>query len=306
LLIALVFIFLPLVWLILALRFPFSNVVFAVLVGAVAYVLTIASVMVGGWGIFGYGFRLLLIVVGFSSIPIWLSRILSLPVFAFGSVWEWVLIVVALVFLLAGTGILWLVFAHGSQMPKPIKLAFPFGAGVYYIGQGGISETLNYHMAHKHMLYAIDLGKLRPLGFRANGLYPSNSSQYAIFGDVLYSPCDGTITAARNDAPDFNPPETDEKQPLGNHIFLLTGEVKIVMAHLQQGSVLVQVGDCVKRGQPLARIGNSGNTTEPHLHIHAERGGAPDQISSGECIPMYFDGRFLKRNDLVYRNKPPS
>jgi Peptidase family M23 len=293
-------------WLATLVWLSFSNAMFAVSFGLVAYVLTAASVLIGMWSTFGYGLRLVLVAFGIASFPIWIVRLSSMPLFSTGSSLEWVLVIISIPCLLLGGALLCLAFGHRSQMPKPIELAFPFGSGMYCVGQGGISETLNYHMAYKHMLYAIDFQKLGPLGFRASGMYPSDPTRYAIFGDVLYSPCDGKITAAHNDAPDFNPPDTDEKQALGNHVFLWTGEDKIVMAHLQHGSVLVQVGDQVRRSQPLARIGNSGNTTEPHLHIHAERGGAPDQIGSGECVPMRFDGRFLKRNDLIYRNKPPS
>jgi hypothetical protein len=296
---------LPLLWWVAVVWLPFSSSIFAGLVGLVACILTIASVLSYPWSA-AYGLRLCLMMFGLSGFAVWLARLSNLPTLSFGSLLEWILVVAAIPCTFLGGYLLWLTFVKRPQRPSPVNLSFPFGSGMYCVVQGGDSEVQNYHMAHKHMLYALDLTKLGPFGFRAKGIYPNDSSQYAIFGDILYSPRGGEITAVHNDAPDFNPPDTDEKQPLGNHIFLLTGEDKIVMAHLQRGSVLVQVGDHVNRGQPLARIGNSGNTTEPHLHIHAERGGAPDQISSGECVPMRFDGRFLKRNDLIYRNKPPS
>jgi murein DD-endopeptidase MepM/ murein hydrolase activator NlpD len=54
----------------------------------------------------------------------------------------------------------------------------------------------------------------------------------------------------------------------------------------------VQVGDM------LGQVGNSGNTSQPHLHLHAERGGAADQILTGEGVPIEFEGRFLVRNSL--------
>jgi murein DD-endopeptidase MepM/ murein hydrolase activator NlpD len=66
-----------------------------------------------------------------------------------------------------------------------------------------------------------------------------------------------------------------------------------------KGSVLVRPGDRVQAGQPLACVGNSGNTTEPHLHIHAKRGDKPDSILDGEGMPMRFGGRWLIRNSVV-------
>ena len=62
----------------------------------------------------------------------------------------------------------------------------------------------------------------------------------------------------------------------------------------------VAVGDKVKTGQPIGRAGNTGNTSEPHLHIHVEKGGNEIPILKGEGIPIIFDGRFLVRNSLVF------
>jgi murein DD-endopeptidase MepM/ murein hydrolase activator NlpD len=63
------------------------------------------------------------------------------------------------------------------------------------------------------------------------------------------------------------------------------------MAHMQDGSIMVEAGMKVKAGQEIGAVGNSGNTTEPHLHIHAEL--------NGEGVPLRFSGRFLARNSVV-------
>lgn len=75
--------------------------------------------------------------------------------------------------------------------------------------------------------------------------------------------------------------------------------VEILLAHMMQGSVRVREGETVNNGEILGRIGNSGNTSQPHLHIHAETGGAPGEILNGNGVPMTFKGRFLVRNSLV-------
>jgi hypothetical protein len=64
----------------------------------------------------------------------------------------------------------------------------------------------------------------------------------------------------------------------------------VELAHLQRRSVRVAAGDPVTAGTPLGLVGNSGNTSEPHLHVHAE-------TDAGEGVPMTFEGRFLIRND---------
>lgn len=73
----------------------------------------------------------------------------------------------------------------------------------------------------------------------------------------------------------------------------------VVLAHMTEGSVAVGEGQEVEEGQFLGRVGNSGNTSEPHLHIHAVRTGS-GSILEGEGVPVLFDGRFPVRNGLVF------
>jgi murein DD-endopeptidase MepM/ murein hydrolase activator NlpD len=81
-----------------------------------------------------------------------------------------------------------------------------------------------------------------------------------------------------------------------------------LLAHLAQGSVRVGLGQTVIAGQRLARVGNTGNTTEPHLHIHAVRGRvtSPGQLAAtGDPVPMLFDGQSapLRRHDTVISSR---
>jgi murein DD-endopeptidase MepM/ murein hydrolase activator NlpD len=60
----------------------------------------------------------------------------------------------------------------------------------------------------------------------------------------------------------------------------------------------VTPGTGVEEGDVLGQVGNSGTTSQPHLHLHAERGGTPNEILNGEGVPIELDGRFLVRNSL--------
>ena len=194
-----------------------------------------------------------------------------------------------------------------SEREKAIELSFPLIGGAYYVAHGGNSRLLNHHAAVKSQAYALDVVKLNRLGMRAAGIYPRQLPRYAIFGDTVYSPCAAIVTAAINDLPELAPGEMDRRRPGGNHIVLqLEGtDIYVGLAHLMHGSVMVKPGDRVDVGQILARVGNSGNTSEPHLHIHAKRGGSTTSILDGEGVPLRFQGRWLIRNAIVRTKKIP-
>lgn len=105
--------------------------------------------------------------------------------------------------------------------------------------------------------------------------------EFASFGQPLYSPLDGVVAAAESGQPDLactpGGPSTFEKgappgQPqmvlCGNYVLIL-GEngICVLMAHIQQGSLLVHAGQRVAAGERIGSVGNSGNTTGAHLHI---------------------------------------
>lgn len=83
-------------------------------------------------------------------------------------------------------------------------------------------------------------------------------------------------------------------------MILSCGPAQIVLAHMRHGSLEVRPGQAVREGDPLGRAGNSGASTEPHLHIHAQRP-APDGAPpiSGEPLPLRIGGRFLVRGDRL-------
>ncbi len=98
--------------------------------------------------------------------------------------------------------------------------------------------------------------------------------------------------------PDLVPPEKDTDNLAGNHVVLACEGVEVILAHLKQGSVAVTSGMRVNEGDVLGQVGNSGDTSQPHLHLHAERGGEPGEILNGEGVPIELGGRFLVRNSL--------
>ncbi len=183
----------------------------------------------------------------------------------------------------------------------PIDLAFPLRDGTYYVAHGGSSPLINYHNVHPSQRYALDIGKLKASGFRARGLFPKRLERYAIYGETLYAPCEGEVLEVVRDLPDLTPPERDGDNPAGNYVLVRCPGGDVYLAHMQSGSARVAPGDDVTRRTPIGRVGNSGNTTEPHLHVHAETDRPAGRFSGGRGVPIRFDGRFLVRNSLVVR-----
>ena len=100
----------------------------------------------------------------------------------------------------------------------------------------------------------------------------------------MLAPADGRIVEVTDDYAD-NPPGTNSDH--ANHLVIDIGDGRYVsMAHLQQGSVTVSVGDDVRRGQPLAAVGNNGHSNEPHLHLQVQD--SPAGADAGITYPMVF------------------
>jgi Peptidase family M23 len=200
------------------------------------------------------------------------------------------LLLMILVGLFFGSVAIGVLRAYGRP-PGAVGVAFPLTRGAYLVAQGGSHPAANYHAHDPKQSYAVDLVKLNGAAMRARGIYPDDARAYAIFGDMVISPCDGTVIAATDGLPDAARISLDEKNPAGNHVTVRCGDVDVTLAHLQRGSIAVHAGARVTRKAPLGRAGNSGTSTEPHLEIHAERNGA--------AVPLTFDGRWLVRNDIV-------
>jgi hypothetical protein len=192
------------------------------------------------------------------------------------------------------------VLVSSSRIPKAIHIDFPLKTGDYYILQGGNNLFINHHQEVNAQKYALDVIKLNRFGFRCKAMNARILDDFNIYGDMIYSPCDGMVVEIVDDYPDLEPSIMDPEHPAGNYlaIEMSSPQMTVLLAHIQKGSFLVKKGDLVSKGQPLCRVGNSGNTSEPHLHIHVIKTGG-DLLDQGEGVPMKFDNRFLVRNDRI-------
>lgn len=125
---------------------------------------------------------------------------------------------------------------------------------------------------------------------RAQGQVERNAS-YLAFGKAIIAVADGVIARTRDgypeQTPQHSPPNASMETAAGNYVMQDIGGGHFAFyAHLQPGSLRVKQGQRVKRGQVLALLGNTGNSTEPHLHFHVSS--AQDPLLS-EGLPYVFD-----------------
>lgn len=184
---------------------------------------------------------------------------------------------------------------------KKIDLAFPLEGKNFSILHGGAHEIINHHQIVSAQKYALDIVRTDRLGRRAKAWVPSKLEDFWIYQTRVISPCDGTIVQSVDGLDDQPLMKMDTENICGNYLVIYSDEkqINIVLAHLKKGSVAVRIGDKVKKNQPLAYVGNSGNTSEPHLHIHATRANHPDYLFEGEGVPITFSKKFLIRNQTI-------
>jgi hypothetical protein len=167
------------------------------------------------------------------------------------------------------------------------RLMLPFAPGdEWYVFWGGDTRAVNYHVDFPDQRHALDL-VVRRDGSTHSGDGKENAEYYA-WGKVIVAPGAGTVVAVVNDLPDNKPGvTTDTRNPAGNYVVLdLGGSEYAALAHLQKGSVRVKAGDTVKAGDVLGLCGNSGNSTEPHLHFHLQD--RPKLFGGALGLPVVF------------------
>lgn len=229
---------------------------------------------------------------------------------ALPSTWgAWVFAGLFLVLGLASAyGLLVALRSRTAPPPAAVNLAFPLGPGRYLVVNGGSGFSTNAHLFTldatvprlrdwRGQSYGVDLVQVDTLGLRAKGLQPTDPHAYRIYGSRVLAPCAGQVVAAVDGLPDMPVPEVDRDHLAGNHVLLRCSQADVLLGHLSPGSVQVRTAATVAIGDWLGSVGNSGNTGEPHLHVHAQRPGPIGAPLGGDPLPILFDGRFPVRGD---------
>jgi len=219
----------------------------------------------------------------------------------------------ALCLLIASIALLQVAAAiNGRQEPVGwlADIGNPLQEGTFLVVNGGSDASVNAHIktlspdvprfrAWRGQSYGIDIIRIGRTGFRSRGLRPPDPSDYAGFGSKVLAPCGGFIVRAVDGIADNLVPQVDREHMAGNYVIVRCDGFDLVLAHLRRGSVVVRPGDYVKAGHGLGELGNSGNSDEPHLHVHAQRTTPVGAPFAADPVPLRINGRFLLRNDRL-------
>lgn len=155
---------------------------------------------------------------------------------------------------------------------------------------GGDDLVRNYHAVTPDQRWAYDL-VVAPYLVGSRQL-----RDYGCYGVPVVAPIEGIIVDAHDGEPDELPGMLPNKvyQPEGNHIILrLADGTYLIIAHLMAGSLRVERDQWVKEGSLIAQCGNSGMSSEPHIHIHHQRQNPLDVPQNfAEGLPLYFRDHF--------------
>ena len=198
------------------------------------------------------------------------------------------------------TGLLFKPYTETKEIVRnTTKMKLPF-KGEWLVTWGGDTKEQNYHVESVAQKNAFDILIKDEQGATHKGAGESNEDYYA-FGKELYAPCDGEVVLVVDGVKDNVPGVLNPIYIPGNTIIIktATGEYAF-FAHFKQHSIVVKQGQKINTGELLGLCGNSGNSSEPHLHFHLQNMEEMTKATGAKC---YFDQ--LKVNGVLKSDYSP-
>ncbi|MEJ7626267.1 MAG: peptidoglycan DD-metalloendopeptidase family protein [Ferruginibacter sp.] len=171
-------------------------------------------------------------------------------------------------------------------------LKLPF-SGEWTIVWGGDTKKQNYHVDNKAQQNAFDIIITDKEGksYKNNG---SKNEDFYAFGKELLAPCNGIVVLVVDGIKDNQPGVLNPIYIPGNTVIIkTTNEEYLFFAHFKQNSIKVKEGQKVNQGQVLGLCGNSGNSSEAHIHFHIQN---TEDMNIATGIKCYFDKLMVNGN----------
>jgi hypothetical protein len=196
-----------------------------------------------------------------------------------------------------------------GKMPTPetyrqkIEYRLPFD-GEWLVCNGGIAPETSHSWEVLNQRYAYDFVIADEEGHRHTG-DSCNLNDYRCYGRPIIAPADGIVVSVHDGVRDAPYPGTLWIDGLcrdfrGNFVIIKHAEEEYSMlAHFIPGSIRVKAGEQVKTGAELGYCGNSGHSSEPHLHFHVQD---HPNFFLGVGLPIKFKGVSVngEKRDMLY------
>ncbi|WP_234007811.1 M23 family metallopeptidase [Lysinibacillus sp. FJAT-14745] len=187
------------------------------------------------------------------------------------------------------------VFPKTDQQYTENKYIMPI-RDEWFVFWGGTNEFVNYHYLYESQRYAYDLVKVQD-GQSYQNSQIRNENFYAFDEDII-APADGKVVKVVDGIKDNVPGEMDEHNPAGNYVVIEHANHEFSMiAHFKQNSILVNSGEIVKEGQLIGKCGNSGNSSESHIHFQVMD--SPDLVYGKSIRILFKDGKEPIQGDTI-------
>ena len=193
-------------------------------------------------------------------------------------------------------GMLYTPVIHGFRLPSKENYAckesyiLPF-TGKWTVVNGGVDQELSHSWGSYPQRYAYDFIILDDEGNYSEG-DKSSLQSYFCYGKDIVAPADGEVVKVRNHHKDSRTDGEnvycDAADIAGNHVIIKHNKNEYsAIGHIMPNSITVNIGDFVKQGQIIAKCGNSGNTSQPHIHFQLQNG---KNFFTSAGLPIMFDG----------------
>ena len=172
--------------------------------------------------------------------------------------------------------------------------------GEWLVANGGVTKQTSHSWDLPNQRYAYDFVKASDWLEEGSRCERQNLPDYSAFGQPVFAPADGIVVHAQDGQRDYPFPGSGAvdmwcRDIRGNHILIRHRDDEFsLLAHLRKGSVSVAVGETVRVGQKIGECGNSGHSTQPHLHFHVQ-----DRLSFYAAASKIVLWSRLRRNDTV-------
>lgn len=184
-----------------------------------------------------------------------------------------------------------------DEKPSMVNFRLPLDT-LITVAWGGSDININHHVSEPPQRWAYDLMVTDHKGMTYSG-DSTKLENYYCYGLPILSPAAGTIvTVVDGNADKIISLEEDYLNSFGNYVTIKVAPNEyLFICHIKQHSFKIKKGDLIEQGRLIGLVGNSGNTTEPHIHLHLQ---STDDDFIGEGIPLYFhnyyaDGKFITK-----------